>query len=79
MYTSKNEGICLKVCIDRVLLNSGSRRRTFILRNSHFLSMVEGPGEDDMLKLWAHECTRTFHDRLISDEDRAQFVELTKA
>ena len=26
--------------------------------------------EDDFVKLWAHECIRTFHDRLISDEDR---------
>jgi dynein heavy chain len=34
--------------------------------------------EDDMVKLWAHECIRTFHDRLISDEDRAQFIDMVK-
>lgn len=35
--------------------------------------------EDDMCKLWAHECTRTFHDRLISDEDRNDFVDMIKS
>jgi dynein heavy chain len=34
--------------------------------------------EDDFVKLWAHECTRTFHDRLISDEDRLEFIEMIK-
>jgi len=29
--------------------------------------------EDDMIKLWAHECLRVFQDRLISQEDRDQF------
>lgn len=29
--------------------------------------------EDDMIKLWAHECSRVFQDRLISDKDRADF------
>jgi dynein heavy chain, axonemal len=34
--------------------------------------------EDDMLKLWAHECLRVFQDRLISQGDRDIFLELVK-
>jgi dynein heavy chain, axonemal len=34
--------------------------------------------EDDMFKLWAHECFRVFQDRLISDEDRNIFTDLVK-
>jgi dynein heavy chain, axonemal len=34
--------------------------------------------EDDMIKLWAHECLRVFQDRLISQEDRDSFSELMK-
>jgi len=30
--------------------------------------------EEEMIKLWAHECTRVFADRLISEEDRVQFL-----
>jgi dynein heavy chain len=30
-------------------------------------------GEDDILKLWAHECLRVFQDRLISQDDRDIF------
>ena len=29
--------------------------------------------EDDILKLWAHECLRVFQDRLISQDDRDIF------
>jgi len=29
-----------------------------------------------MIKLWAHECCRVFHDRLISQDDRDQFMEI---
>jgi dynein heavy chain len=29
--------------------------------------------EDLMIKLWAHECSRVFQDRLVSDEDRDKF------
>lgn len=32
--------------------------------------------EDDMLKLWAHECIRVFQDRLINNDDRGQFQTL---
>jgi len=32
--------------------------------------------EDDMLKLWAHECLRVFQDRLISLDDRAEFQDM---
>ena len=35
--------------------------------------------EDDMIKLWAHECLRIFHDRLISDLDREQWVAMLKS
>ena len=35
--------------------------------------------EDDMLKLWAHECLRVFQDRLISQEDRDQFQSMMNA
>ena len=31
-----------------------------------------------MIKLWAHECLRVFHDRLISDADREQFTTMLK-
>ena len=31
-----------------------------------------------MIKLWAHECLRVFHDRLISDTDREQFTTMLK-
>ena len=34
--------------------------------------------EDEMLKLWAHECLRVFQDRLISLEDRTSFEGLMK-
>ena len=34
--------------------------------------------EDDMLKLWAHECLRVFQDRLISQSDRDIFLDLVK-
>lgn len=34
--------------------------------------------EDDMLKLWAHECLRVFQDRLISQGDRDIFLDLVK-
>lgn len=28
-----------------------------------------------MVKIWAHECTRVFHDRLISETDRTMFLD----
>lgn len=31
--------------------------------------------EDDMIKIWAHECMRVFSDRLISEEDRNMFLD----
>lgn len=34
--------------------------------------------DSDFLKLWAHECLRVFHDRLISDKDREFFVGMLK-
>jgi dynein heavy chain, axonemal len=34
--------------------------------------------ENDMIKLWAHECLRVFSDRLISEADHAKFYELLK-
>ena len=34
--------------------------------------------ENDMIKLWAHECLRVFSDRLISDADNVKFQELLK-
>jgi dynein heavy chain len=34
--------------------------------------------ENDMIKLWAHECLRVFADRLINDEDRVKFDILLK-
>ena len=35
--------------------------------------------EDDMIKLWSHECMRIFHDRLISNEDREKWVDILKS
>ena len=32
----------------------------------------------DLIKLWAHECMRVFQDRLISMEDRDEFLGLLK-
>ena len=32
--------------------------------------------KDQLIKLWAHECMRVFHDRLISHEDRAKFIKM---
>jgi dynein heavy chain, axonemal len=32
--------------------------------------------DDSMIKLWAHECLRVFHDRLITQEDRNRFIEM---
>ena len=29
-----------------------------------------------MVRLWTHECMRVFHDRLINQEDRNQFISL---
>ena len=37
------------------------------------------PAEDNMVKLWTHECLRVFHDRLISQSDRDQFTEMLKS
>ena len=34
--------------------------------------------ENDMIKLWAHECLRVFSDRLISDADHEKFETLLK-
>lgn len=34
--------------------------------------------ENDMIKLWAHECLRVFSDRLISESDHEKFQELLK-
>lgn len=34
--------------------------------------------DTEIIKLWAHECIRVFHDRLISEEDRESFMELLK-
>jgi len=34
--------------------------------------------ENDMVKLWAHECQRVFQDRLISEEDRNAFDYMLK-
>ena len=34
--------------------------------------------DSEMVKLWAHECIRVFHDRLISDDDRNKFMDLLK-
>ena len=34
--------------------------------------------DNDMIKLWAHECLRVFSDRLISDEDHEKFENLLK-
>ena len=34
--------------------------------------------DDDMIKLWAHECLRIFHDRLVSDTDRQTWVDMLK-
>jgi len=32
--------------------------------------------DEDMIKLWAHECLRVFQDRLINMDDRAAFDEM---
>ena len=34
--------------------------------------------EDDMVKLWAHECLRVFQDRLINQDDRDVFGKMLK-
>ena len=34
--------------------------------------------DSEMVKLWAHECIRVFHDRLISQDDRDKFMEILK-
>lgn len=34
--------------------------------------------EEEMIKLWAHECIKVFHDRLISQQDRDCFMKLLK-
>ncbi len=34
--------------------------------------------ENDMVKLWAHECQRVFQDRLISEQDRVKFDDTLK-
>jgi dynein heavy chain, axonemal len=34
--------------------------------------------ENDMIKLWAHECLRVFSDRLISDADHEKFENMLK-
>eukprot|EP01022_Parablepharisma_sp_SALTPOND_P028312 TRINITY_DN70784_c2_g1_i1.p1 TRINITY_DN70784_c2_g1~~TRINITY_DN70784_c2_g1_i1.p1 ORF type:complete len:4393 (-),score=612.94 TRINITY_DN70784_c2_g1_i1:3426-16604(-) len=34
--------------------------------------------EEDMIKLWAHESIRVFHDRLVSTKDREVFMKLLK-
>ena len=34
--------------------------------------------DNDMIKLWAHECLRVFSDRLISEEDHEKFENLLK-
>jgi dynein heavy chain, axonemal len=35
--------------------------------------------DDDLIKLWAHECQRVFADRLISQEDRDEFMSMLKS
>lgn len=34
--------------------------------------------DNEMLKLWAHECQRVFHDRLVSEEDQGKFMKMLK-
>ena len=34
--------------------------------------------EEEMIKLWSHECMRIFHDRLVSVEDRDMWVNMLK-
>jgi dynein heavy chain len=44
-----------------------------------FFSKPEGVRNDgEMIKCWAHECIRVFHDRLISQEDRDKFMKVLK-
>jgi len=35
--------------------------------------------DEDMIKLWSHECMRIFHDRLISVDDRNDWVDMLKS
>ena len=44
------------------------------------VQMVGVPVDDSrkMTRLWAHECLRVFHDRLVSDEDRLWFCGLLR-
>ena len=35
--------------------------------------------DEDMIKLWAHECLRIFHDRLVSDFDRNEWTTMLKS
>lgn len=32
--------------------------------------------KEDLYALWAHECTRVFHDRLVNEDDREFFLNL---
>jgi dynein heavy chain len=33
-------------------------------------------GDEDFIKLWAHECMRVFQDRLVNMSDRNDFTEM---
>ena len=35
-------------------------------------------GSNDVVRLWAHETFRVFHDRLVDDDDRAWFLEVVR-